>query len=76
MESYGENFATIKNYSENSHMTDFLQELKVIDTIFFREPCNSFVADTLFTKNPQTIDTCIINKDVLKEYTKEWYYDV
>lgn len=74
--SYNEDVATIKNYSENSHMTDFLTKMKVVDEIIWREPCNSFVRDTLNTSNPQTIDTCLINKKVLKEYTKEWNYNV
>ena len=57
-------------------MTDFLTKLKVIDSIIWREPCNSFVADTLNTSNPQTIDTCVINTEELKKYTKEWNYNV
>ena len=73
---YSEHITAIKNYSENSHMTDFLTKLKVIDSIIWREPCNSFVADTLNTSNPQTIDTCVINTEELRKYTKEWTYNV
>ena len=59
--AYSEHITTIKNYSENSHMTKFLKKLKVVDEVLFSRPCNSFVADTLYTNNPQTIDTCLIN---------------
>ena len=74
--AYSEHITTIKNYSENSHMTKFLKKLKVIEEILFSRPCNSFVTDTLYTNNPQTIDTCLINTDILKEYSKVWKYNV
>ena len=74
--AYSEHITTIKNYSENSHMTKFLKKLKVVEEILFSRPCNSFVADTLYTNNPQTIDTCLINTDILKEYSKVWKYNV
>lgn len=67
---------TIKNYSENSHMTDFLKELGIVTDIIERYPCNSFVNDTLETDNPQTIDICVIDMNKLKDYCKEWNYDV
>ena len=70
--AYSEHITTIKNYSENSHMTKFLKKIKVVDEVLFSRPCNSFVADTLYTNNPQTIDTCLINTDILKEYSKVW----
>lgn len=73
---YSENITTIKNYSENSHMTKFLQKLGVVIDILDRRACNDFVKDTLQGKNPQTIDTCIIDYNKLKEYTKIWNYNV
>ncbi len=73
---YDEDITTIKNYSENSHMTKFLKKLKVVDEVLSTRPCNSFVTDTLHTNNPQTIDTCLINTDILKEYSKVWNYNV
>lgn len=72
---YDTNITTIKNYSENSHMTKFLQKLNIISAVLYSRPCNSFVADTLYTNNPQTIDTCLINTDILREYTKVWKYN-
>ena len=72
---YTNGLATIKNYSENSGMTKFLKKLGVVTNIFFRKPCNSLVVDTLDTKNPQSIDTVLIDTDKLKKYSKEWYYD-
>ena len=72
---YSENMTTIKNYSENSHMTKFLQNLDIVSSVLYSRPCNSFVADTLHTNNPQTIDICLINTDILKEYTKVWNYN-
>jgi len=73
---YSDNITTIKNYSENSHITDFLKTLGVVTEIINRYPCNRFVYDTLEGNNPQTIDTCIINIDKLKKYCKEWHYNV
>ena len=70
---YTENTAIIKNYSENSGMTKFLQELGIVIEIFDRRPCNALVANTLNSSNPQTCDTCFIDKEKLKEYTKKWY---
>lgn len=67
---------TYKNYSKNSHMTKFLKKLNVISNVLYSMACNPFVVNTLYTNNPQTIDTCLINTDVLREYTKDWKYDV
>lgn len=74
--TYMDSLATIKNYSENSGITKFLQKLGIVTNIFFREPCNCLTIGTLDTKNPQTIDTVLIDMDKLKQYSKEWYYDV
>ena len=74
--AYSEDITTIKNYSENSYMTSFLKKLKVVEEVLFSMPCNSHVINTLNTNNPQTIDTCLINTDILKEYSKVWKYDV
>ena len=73
---YCSGITTIKNYSENSFMTKFLEELGIIESIIDRRPCNPHVYNTLNTEDPQTIDTCVINLEKLKEYTKEWNYNV
>lgn len=74
--SYDKDIITLKNYSENSHITDFLKKLGVVKEIIMRYPCNSYVGHTLATNNPQTIDICIIDTKKLKEYSKEWNYNV
>lgn len=68
---------TIKNYSENSHLTDFLKKIKIIKKICKRIPCNNFpeTLASLRGGNPQTIDNCEIDMDLLKEYSKEWNYE-
>lgn len=73
---YSPDLVTIKNYSENSYMTNFLEDLGVVISIIDRRPCNQFVRDTINTDNPQTIDTCIVDTDILKEYCKKWKYNV
>ena len=65
---YEPDTATIKNYSENSGITKFLERLGVIEEIYSRVQCNPYA-----TKN-ETIDYCLINIDKLKEYTKEFNY--
>ena len=37
---YASNSITVKNYSENSHMTDFLKSLGVVIDTIDRRPCN------------------------------------
>ena len=66
---YGPNEATIKNYSENSGITKFLEKLGVIEEIYSKVKCNPYAS-----KN-ETIDYCLINIDKLKEYTKEFNYE-
>jgi len=66
--TYTENFITIKNYSENSYMTNLFKDLGIILCIIDRIPCNQFVKDSIYTDNPQTIDLCIIDLEKLKEY--------
>lgn len=66
---------TFKDYFKSSHINKFLQKLNIISAVPYNRPCNSFVADTLYTNNPQTIDTCLINTDILREYTKVWKYN-
>lgn len=73
---YEEGLVTIKNYSENSHMTDFLKNLGIVLDIVSRYPCNTFSYESLNTNNPQTIDICIIDINKLKEYCKSWNYNV
>lgn len=69
-------FITVKNYSENSNLTNFLKELKIITEICTRFPCNNFpeTLATLNGANPQSIDYCQIDIEKLKEYSKEWHY--
>lgn len=73
---YSENIVTIKNYSENSYMTKFLEKLGIVISILNRVICNPAVYDTFFTENPQTIDTCFIDTGILRQYCKKWNYDV
>lgn len=73
---YTPSIAAIKNYSENSHITEFLIKLGIVKEIINRIPCNFYVLDTLKTDNPQTIDFCFIDNDKLKEYCKSWNYNV
>lgn len=71
-EYVSKDLATIKNYSENSKMTDFLQELGIIKEIVYRFPCNAYpeTLASLQTDNPQTIDICTIDFEKLKEHSK------
>ena len=64
---YMNGVTAIKNYSENSHLTEFLQKLGIITEVFNRTPCNNHVIDTLNSKNPQSIDNCFIDMDLLKQ---------
>ena len=61
--------ATIKNYSENSGITNFLKKLGIIEEIYSQRQCNPYASDS------ETIDFCLINVDKLKEYSKEFNYD-
>lgn len=61
--------ATIKNYSENSGMTEFLQELGVIEEIYTRRKSHPRALDS------ETIDFCQIDIEKLKEYSKEFNYE-
>ena len=73
--SYTKGLATIKNYSENSGMTEFLKKLGIVTKVFIKKPCNDFVIGTFDPENAESIDTVLIDTDKLKEYSKEWYYD-
>lgn len=68
---YCEGITTIKNYGENSHMTNFLKKLGIVDEVLESYPCNyNFI-------NPsETKDVCLINMDKLKQYCKKWDYNV
>ena len=66
---YEPDTATIKNYSENSGITKFLEKLGIIEDVYSRTKCNPYA-----TKN-ETIDYCLINVDKLKEYTKDFKYE-
>lgn len=64
---YTPNTATIKNYSENGGMTNFLVKLGVIEFIYCSRRCYPF--------NDETIDFCQINIDKLKKYSKVFNYE-
>lgn len=65
---YSPETATIKNYSENSGMTKFLEELGIIEEIYTRRKANDFAG------NNETIDYCQINMEELKKYSKNFDY--
>ena len=66
---YSPNTATIKNYSENSGMTKFLNKLGVIETIYTKRRAN------LLAQPTETIDFCAINIDKLKKYSSKFNYE-
>ncbi len=66
---YEPDTATIKNYSENACMTNFLEELGVVEEVYSKVPCNPYALKT------ETIDYCLINIEKLKEYTKQFNYE-
>lgn len=66
---YEPNTATIKNYSENSGITKFLQKLGIIEEVYSKSKCNPYASAK------ETIDYCLINIDKLKEYTKNFNYE-
>lgn len=61
--------ATIKNYSENSGMTKFLQKLGIVEETYTRRKCHPLAAES------ETIDFCQINVEKLKEYSKKFKYE-
>ena len=61
--------ATIKNYSNNSGMTKFLNKLGIIETIY-----TSRKAHPMATVG-ETIDFCEINVEKLKEYSSKFNYE-
>lgn len=61
--------ATIKNYSENSGITHFLEDLGIIEEVYSKVQCNPYASKS------ETIDYCLINVDKLKEYSKEFNYE-
>lgn len=66
---YSPDTATIKNYSDNSGMTKFLQKLGVIETVY-----SSRQAHPMSLKS-ETIDFCEINIEKLKEYSSKFNYE-
>lgn len=66
---YSPNTATIKNYSENTGMTEFLKQLGILEDIYSRKKCHPLAIDT------ETIDYCQINVEKLKEYSKTFNYE-
>ena len=65
---YDENTATIKNYSENSGITDFLIDLDIIDYIYSKKQSN------ICATKGETIDYCEINIEEIKKYSKKFNY--
>lgn len=66
---YEPNTATIKNYSENAGMTNFLNKLGIIEDVYSKTRCNPLA------EKSETIDYCAINMTKLKEYTKHFDYE-
>lgn len=66
---YLPNTITIRNYSDTSGMTEFLEDLGIIEEIYSRRKCHPKATEN------ETIDYCCINVDKLKEYTKEFNYE-
>lgn len=66
---YEPDTATIKNYSENSGLTKFLEKLGVIEEIYTRAKCNPRASEG------ETIDYCLMNIEKLKEYTNTFNYE-
>ena len=60
--------ATIKNYSENTGMTNFLRNLKIVEEVRDSYKINDMAEDT------ETVDICKINLERLKAYANEWHY--
>lgn len=60
---------TIRNYSESSGITKFLQKMGIIKEVYSRKKCNPEAG-----KN-ETIDYCEINIEKLKEYSKNFDYE-
>ncbi len=66
---YSPDTATIKNYSENSGMTKFLNKLEVIETIYTKRKAHPMASES------ETIDFCEINIKKLKEYSSKFNYE-
>lgn len=61
--------ATIKNYSTNSGMTEFLQKLGIVEEIYTRRKCHPLADES------ETIDFCQINVEKLREYSRVFNYE-
>lgn len=66
---YEPNTATIKNYSENSGITNFLEKLGIIEEIYSSAKCNPYAQED------ETIDYCLINVKNLKKYSNTFNYE-
>ena len=66
---YSSNTASIKNYSENSGMTNFLSKLGVIEEVYSQRKANAFATQT------ETIDFCEINVEEIKKYSSKFNYE-
>lgn len=61
--------ATIKNYSENSGMTKFLEKLGIIEEVYSSRKAHQYASEK------ETIDYCQIDEEKLKEYSKTFNYE-
>lgn len=66
---YKEGIATIKNYSENQGITDFLISLGVVTEVIEKKKVNELAEDT------ETIDICKIDLKKLKDFATEWHFE-
>lgn len=60
---------TIKNYGENTGMTNFLFKLGILTDVYSKRKCNLYAPDN------ETIDYCQVDVDKLKEYSARFEYD-
>lgn len=65
---YSENTASIKNYSENSGMTNFLLKLDIIEFIYTKRKAHPLANDR------ETIDFCEISIEEIKKYSSKFNY--
>lgn len=73
--NYNLGIATIKNYTENVGMTDFLKDLGVVEEVIKSYILNEGIEDFGgISIEKETIDVCKINIKLLKSYATEWRY--
>lgn len=65
-QDYSNGIVTIKNYSENRGMTEFLKNLGIVTEVVQSYKCNDL-------QETESIDVCKIDLKKLKAYSSEWY---